>query len=56
MGGVSDFLASIDPGPAIGGALASVDKAVNKNIPGSVFPVPCSRFLTSSRIAKSCFT
>ena len=34
MGGVSNFLASIDPGPAIGGALASVDKAVNKNIPG----------------------
>ena len=28
------FFASIDPGPAIGGALASVDKAVSKNIPG----------------------
>ena len=34
MGGVSNFLASIDPGPAIGNALASVDKTVNKNIPG----------------------
>ena len=34
MGGVSNFLASIDPGPSIGNALASVDKAVNKNIPG----------------------
>lgn len=31
---VGSFLASIDPGPAIGNALASVDKAVNKNIPG----------------------
>ena len=34
MGGVSNFLASIDPGPALGNALASVDKTVNKNIPG----------------------
>ena len=31
---VSDALASIDPGPAIGQAAASVDQAVNQNIPG----------------------
>ena len=29
-----DALASIDPGPSIGNALASVDKAVNDSIPG----------------------
>ena len=34
MGGVSNFLASIDPGPSIGNALASVDKTVNNTIPG----------------------
>ena len=32
--GVTDALASIDPGPAIGSAGASIDKAVNDNIPG----------------------
>jgi hypothetical protein len=34
MGGVSNFLASIDPGPAIGKGLAEVDKTVNREIPG----------------------
>jgi len=33
-GGVGEALASIDPGPAIGGALADVDKFVNQEIPG----------------------
>ena len=33
-GGALGALASIDPGPAIGSGLASVDKAVNNNIPG----------------------
>jgi len=32
--GLGDALASIDPGPAIGSAGASLDKAVNDNIPG----------------------
>jgi hypothetical protein len=31
---IGDTLASIDPGPAIGSGLASVDQAVNNNIPG----------------------
>ena len=33
-GGALGALASIDPGPAIGSGLASIDKAVNNNIPG----------------------
>ena len=33
-GGALGALASIDPGPAIGSGLASVDKTVNDNIPG----------------------
>ena len=33
-GGALGAIASIDPGPAIGSGLASVDKAVNNNIPG----------------------
>jgi len=33
-GGALGALSSIDPGPAIGSGLASVDKAVNQNIPG----------------------
>jgi hypothetical protein len=31
---ISDTLASVDPGPAIGSGLASVDQAVNSSIPG----------------------
>lgn len=31
---IGNFFASIDPGPAIGGALAGLDKSVNKAIPG----------------------
>ena len=31
---IGDALASVDPGPAIGSGLASVDKTVNDNIPG----------------------
>jgi hypothetical protein len=34
MGAVTNFLASIDPGPAIGKGLAEVDKTVNREIPG----------------------
>jgi hypothetical protein len=34
MGGVSNFFASIDPGPAIGQGLAEVDTTVNREIPG----------------------
>jgi hypothetical protein len=34
MGSVSNFLASIDPGPAIGKGLSEVDKTVNREIPG----------------------
>jgi hypothetical protein len=34
MGGVSNFLASIDPGPAIGQGLAEADTFVNREIPG----------------------
>jgi hypothetical protein len=34
MGGVSNFLASIDPGPAIGQGLSEVDTFVNREIPG----------------------
>ena len=33
-GGVGEALASVDPGPAIGGALADVDQFVNREIPG----------------------
>lgn len=34
MGAVTNFLAKIDPGPAIGKGLAEVDKTVNREIPG----------------------
>lgn len=38
VSGVGDALASIDPGPAIGSGLASVDKAVNE-VPGGWYTV-----------------
>ena len=34
MGAVTDFLASVDPGPAIGKGLSELDKGVNNAIPG----------------------
>jgi hypothetical protein len=39
MGGASKFLASIDPGKAIGKGLSEVDKGVNKAIPGGWYTV-----------------
>ena len=45
MGGVSNFLASIDPGPSIGNALASVDKSVTQPV-GNAF-AQADKFMTN---------
>jgi len=39
FGNIGKFFASIDPGPAIGNALAEVDKTVNREVPGGWYTV-----------------